>query len=83
MKKRETIIGKSAKGIVINEKSRQPVVRQLCREIKDRCDDLPVEADLATKILKTSEWKYSEFFNIKSGSYVSPTYHPTEMSVPP
>ena len=78
-KKRESIIDKSAKGIVLDEKSRQLVVRQLRREIKDRCNDLPVQADLATKILKPSEWKHSEFFKIKSGSCVSPTYHPAEI----
>ena len=78
-KKRESIIGESAKGIVLDQKSHQLVVRQLRREIKDRCDDLPVEADLATEILKPSEWKHSEFFSIKSGSCVSPTHHPTEI----
>ena len=54
-KKWESIIGKSAENIVLDEKSRQLVVQQLRREIKDRCDDLPVQADLATKILKPSE----------------------------
>ena len=77
--KQESIIGKFTKGIVLDEKSRQLVVRQLRRETKDRCDDLPEEADLATKILKPSERKHSEFFKIKSGSCVSPTYHPTEI----
>ena len=79
LEKTESIIGESAKGIVRDEKSHQLVVRQLRREIKDRCDDLPVEADLATEILKPSEWKRSEFFSIKSGSCVSPTHHPTEI----
>ena len=60
-KNRESIIGKSAKGIVLDEKSRQLVVRQLRREIKDRCDDLPVESNLVTEILKPSEWKHSKF----------------------
>ena len=55
-KKRGSIIGKSAKGVVLDEKSRRPVVRQLRLEIKDRCDDLPVEADLGTKILNPDEW---------------------------
>ena len=54
-KKRKSIIGKSAKGIVLDEKSRQIAVGQLSREIKKRCDDLPAEADLATKTLKPSE----------------------------
>ena len=54
-KKRESNIGKSAKGIEVDEKSRQLVVRQLRCEIKDRCDDLPAEANLATNILKPSE----------------------------
>ena len=54
-KKRKSIIGKSAKGIALDEKSREIVVRQLSREIKKRCDDLPAEADLATKILRPSE----------------------------
>ena len=60
-------------------KSHQLVVRQLPHEIRDRCNDLPVEADLATKILKPKEWKYSKFFKIKSGSCVSPMYHLTEI----
>ena len=51
-------MGKSAKG---DEKSCLDV-QQLCPEIKDRCDDLPVEADLGTKILKPNEWKCSKFF---------------------
>ena len=34
---------------------------------------------VATKILKPSEWKHSEFFKIKSCSCVSPTYHPTDI----
>lgn len=54
----ESIMGKSAKG---DEKSCLDV-QQLCPEIKDRCDDLPVEADLGTKILKPNEWKRSKFF---------------------
>ena len=78
-KKQESIIHKSAKGIVLDEKSRQLVVWQLRCEIKDTCDDLPVEAHLATKIPKPSEWKHSKFFKIKNGSCVSPTYYPTEI----
>lgn len=46
----------------------------------DRCDDLPVEADLGTKILKPNEWKRSKFFKIKSGSCVSPKYHTLSVS---
>ena len=42
MGKMESIIGKSAKGIVLDKKSPQLVVWQLCREIKDACNDLPV-----------------------------------------
>ena len=80
-KKRDGIISKFAKGVVLNEKYCQLVVRQLCREIKDRCDDLPAEVDLATKILQPSEWKHSEFFKIKSGSRVSPKYHPTKIFI--
>ena len=71
-------IGKSANVIVLDEKSCQ-LVWQLCCEIIDRCNDLPAEANLATEILKPSEWKHSEFFKTKSGSCVSPTYHPTEI----
>ena len=64
---------------MLHEKSCQLVVQQLHREIKDRRNDLAVEADLATKILKPSEWKYPEFFKIKNGSCVSPMYHPNEI----
>ena len=46
----------------------------------DRCDDLPVEADLGTKILKPNEWKRSKFFKIKRGSCVSPKYHTLSVS---
>ena len=56
------------------------MLQQLHDEIKDRCGDLLVEANLGTKILKPSEWKHSIFFKIKSGSWVWPTYHPTEIS---
>lgn len=77
-KKRESIIGKSTKGTVLEENSRKLVVRQLRREIKDRCDNLPVEADLATQLLKPSEWTHSEFFKM-AGSCISPNYNPTEI----
>ena len=41
-KKQESIIGKSANGIVRDKKFRQLVVQQLRLEIKDRCNDLPM-----------------------------------------
>ena len=80
-KKWESIISKSAKSVVLNEKSHQLVVWQQRCEIKNRCNDLPVEVDLATKTLQPSKWKHSKFFEIKSGSCVSPTYHPTEIFI--
>ena len=49
-KKRESIIGRSVKGTVLDEKSHHLVVQQLRREIKDRYDDLLVEANLAWNI---------------------------------
>ena len=70
---------KSTKGIVLDEKCCQLVVQQLRQEMKERCNDLPAEANLAIKIVKPSEWKHYEFFKIKNGSCVSPTYHPTEI----
>ena len=73
-KKLKSIISKSAKGIALDEKSRQLVVQQLRREIKGMCDDLPTEAELATKILKLREWKHSKFFKIENGSCF--TYEP-------
>ena len=77
-KKLESIISKSAKGIALDEKSHQLVVQQLRREVKGMCDDLPAEAELATKILKLREWKHSKFFKIEM-VLVSPTYHPIEI----
>ena len=54
-------------------------MRSLVSFLYDNYDDLPVEAELPAKILNSSQWKHSEFFKIKSGSCVSPTYHLIEI----